>query len=346
MKNMLKTILAKLGVLSIWRIWLGFREFRRKGSTPPEAYHEMINLFCRTQGLSNDILHMLVRSPKFKIPKPKGTLGDFSQNDIKQIANDIRRNGYYIFERGISQSVGNYLCSLAQSTKAYVRPLSPEGYATQPIYANFAPNLEPLAIRYDYDEGILINDPVVQSLMTDMSILAVAQEYLNGLPKADVTGMWWHTDYSDEANAEAATMWHFDMDRVKWIKFFFYLTDVTPETGPHCFIEGTHKTGAIPRDLLKYGYARLSDEAVKMHFRQERFIEYCAKRFTVIAEDTRGLHKGKPVEKGSRLLFQLQFSDHLFGGNYSNHKFTKIQDPRVSDFISKHKAIYERYLEL
>ena len=33
----------------------------------------------------------------------------------------------------------------------------------------------------------------------------------------------------------------------------------------------------------------------------------------MIVEDTRGLHKGKHVEKGDRLIFQLQFTSSLFG---------------------------------
>ena len=33
----------------------------------------------------------------------------------------------------------------------------------------------------------------------------------------------------------------------------------------------------------------------------------------MIVEDTRGLHKGKHVENGDRLVFQLQYTSSLFG---------------------------------
>ena len=46
---------------------------------------------------------------------------------------------------------------------------------------------------------------------------------------------------SKKADSEAAQMFHFDLDRIKWLKFFIYLTDVKINSGPHVYVSGTHK---------------------------------------------------------------------------------------------------------
>ena len=44
----------------------------------------------------------------------------------------------------------------------------------------------------------------------------------------------------------------------------------------------------------------------------EDMVEIGGPRGTIFAEDTRGLHKGKHLLTGDRLLFQLEFSNSLF----------------------------------
>jgi ectoine hydroxylase-related dioxygenase (phytanoyl-CoA dioxygenase family) len=321
----------------------GFDVFNKTGVTPPESYQSLINLFCSTKGRSSDFIHFLIsrKYPKIKLPSYEGTLGIKSKSDLKNIVSNIKENGYHVFQNRISRKVAEHLYDFGINTPAVIKPLE---WNDKPRKIEKIDLKNPITVRYDFIEQSLINDHFIQEILTDLSILSVAQQYLGCLPRADGTSMWWNTDFSKEPNAEAATMWHFDMDRVKWLKFFFYLTDVTTETGPHCFIKGSHLTNGIPEDLLRRGYARITDEEAERYYAREKFIEFIAERGTVIAEDTRGLHKGKPVLNGNRLLFQIQFSDHLFGGSLPDAKFTKDLSPKAEAFIKQHKDIYARYL--
>jgi ectoine hydroxylase-related dioxygenase (phytanoyl-CoA dioxygenase family) len=176
--------------------------------------------------------------------------------------------------------------------------------------------------------------------MADWSILAVAQDYLRSSPILDIVAMWWHTAFSDRPDARAAQMFHFDMDRPRWLKFFVYLTDVTPESGPHCFIRGSHRTGAIPPDLLARGYARLDDDVVAAHFAPEDHIRFVGKKGTIIAEDTRGLHKGQHVERGDRLVFQLEFTNTLFGGAYARPRLRDPVVPELAERVRDYPRVY------
>ncbi|TGN08014.1 phytanoyl-CoA dioxygenase family protein [Leptospira ilyithenensis] len=336
--------LSNEDIVNVSKIKKGFDEFAKTNQTPSESYLSMINLFCSTKGYSNEFIHFFIskKYPKIKLENHEGTLGTKSIADVRKIADAIKRDGYFVFKNGITRKVAEYLYDYGINNEASVLPLETNNGPLRKEKINLN---DPVTIRYTFSEEDLINDPTIQELMTDNSILSVAQEYLGCMPRADGTNMWWHTDYSNEPNEEAATMWHFDMDRVKWLKFFFYLTDVTTETGPHCFIKGSHRIKGIPDDLLKKGYSRITDEEVEKYYTRDRILEYIAEKGTVIAEDTRGLHKGKPVIKGARLIFQMQFSDHLFGASLPNAKFSNKFSPRVETLIKDNKDIYARYLE-
>jgi hypothetical protein len=201
----------------------------------------------------------------------------------------------------------------------------------------------PLGVRYDFREQDLIDHPDVQQLMSDLSLLAVAQEYLGSAPVLDIVAMWWHTAFSASADKAAAQLYHFDMDRVKWLKFFFYLTDVTPETGPHCFVAGSHRRGKTPRALLKKGYARLTDGEVRSFFNDADLIEFTGPKGTIIAEDTRGLHKGKHVTRGHRLMFELEFTNSLFGGALPEVRFGATPSQSLAALIERYPRVYELF---
>ncbi len=175
------------------------------------------------------------------------------------------------------------------------------------------------------------------------SIIAVAQSYLRCKPIFDVMAMWWHTAFSKQPDKDAAQFYHFDMDRIKWLKFFIYLTDVGPANGPHSFVKGSHRTGGIAGQLRAKGYARLTDEEVQACYPPERFVEFCALRGTVLAEDTRGLHKGKHVQVGDRLMLQLQFSNSLFGSYAPARRFSRVIDLDLQGMLTRYSELYSNY---
>jgi ectoine hydroxylase-related dioxygenase (phytanoyl-CoA dioxygenase family) len=156
--------------------------------------------------------------------------------------------------------------------------------------------------------------------------------------------MWWHTNFRKGPDKHAAEWFHFDMDRVKWLKVFIYLTDVGADDGPHTYIAGSHRTGAMPRHLLKKGYARLTDDEVLDHFGRDALVEFCAPRGTVILEDTRGLHKGRHVTGSPRLVLQLQFSNSLFGATNAKVRLGALHDPALRRLVNDAPEIYRAFL--
>jgi hypothetical protein len=290
----------------------GLAQFGIGRATPEQAYQGMVRLFCRSGGWSNDILSRGISAivPATRLPSASGMLGDLSDTKRLEIRTALDRNGYFVFDRRLDDAICDRLLELSLQTPSLAQNGGPNGEDVIIRYERSAPR----AVRYELDTSDLLANPDVQTLIADWSFIAVAQDYLRTIPILDIVTMWWHTAFSDHPDARAAQLYHFDMDRPRWLKFFVYLTDVETENGPHCFVRGSHRTGGIPRELLSRGYARHEDKDVERHFPPADRIRFIGRKGTVIAEDTRGLHKGQHVQRGDRLVLQLEFANSLFGG--------------------------------
>jgi Phytanoyl-CoA dioxygenase (PhyH) len=325
------------------RTLLGAAAYARSGHTPNFAYQSMVQLFCATGGASNDALSSWLawtRRP-YALSDACGILGNFSADDVERIGTDIRERGYHVFQQRLPDSLCDELLNYASTTPCIRRGTDDRGRTD--LQLERFPRGNPDGIRFDFNEQELVNSPLIQGLMADRSFVAVAQNYLQAQPIVDVVAMWWNV-MSPQPDKEAAQYWHFDMDRIKWLKFFVYLTDVGPENGPHSFVVGSHRAGGIPGSLLQKGYSRLTDEEVSSNYSANKFIEFTAPRGTVIAEDTRGLHKGKHVTKGDRLIFQMQFSNSLFGGEYPVSRVRQVKNTDLEDMIARFPRMYSNYI--
>lgn len=324
------------------RTLLGAAAYMKDGRTPNFAYQSMLQLFCATGGASNDAMSSLIGllHRPYALRDARGALGDFSESDVEAIGSDIQKNGYHVFRERLPDALCDELLNYATTAPCVRRGTDDVGSAD--VRLEKFPRINPDGVRFDFNEEELINHPVIQKLMADRSFIAVAQKYLQAQPIIDVVAMWWNVA-SPRPDKGAAQYWHFDMDRIKWLKFFVYLTDVGPENGPHSFVSGSHRNGGISSSLLKKGYSRLSDEEVSSNYSPERFIEFTAPRGTVIAEDTRGLHKGKHLTKGDRLVFQMQFSNSLFGGEYPKSTIRDALNPQLAEMMSSYPRLYSHY---
>ena len=277
------------------------------------------------------------------LPSKKGLLGDMSGADGQKALQQLKDKGYVTFEGAIPPDVCERLMQFALHTPAVIRSMDGEVRSVNPKMALYDTG-KPRAVRYDYLTRDLLANRDVQLLMSDASLLALAEMYLNARPRFDVLSMWWHTNLHSQPDSEAAQLYHFDLDRLKWLKVFIYLTDVGHQDGPHSFIEGSHAPGGIPQNLLKKGYARLSDEEVLSNYGASKEVRFVAPRGTIIVEDTRGLHKGNAVSGNSRLILQLQLSNSLFGAVYPKSRLPLTRTPELEAMMQRVGDVYSAYL--
>jgi len=152
----------------------------------------------------------------------------------------------------------------------------------------------------------------IYKIAADPILLAMVQEYL-GVPPIFNTPVAFLNSFRPVKTArelsDTAQLFHHDMHRLKFVKVFIYLTDVTMETGPHVMIPGTHHER--PAALWKDG--RHADETIAEHGLEGKETNIVGKAGTVFLVDTSALHKGAHPLSGSRLMAQVQYVNSLFG---------------------------------
>jgi phytanoyl-CoA dioxygenase PhyH len=323
-------------------LFRGWRRYAATGETPGAAYQSLISLHCRSNGLVTDALANLVR--RFRRPVPldprKGVVGALSDSARAAALASLREDGFVVFDAQLPTELCAELRRFAETTAADVEM---EGNAAtrRAVYNSSAP----ISRRYHFAEQTLVAQRAVQRLMGDQSLLAFAQAYFDAMPLFDFATMWWSATFSAEPGSGAAQLFHFDFDRIKWLKLFFYLTDVTEERGPHCFVKGSHRRGiASAAPLLSRGYARLTDDDVAAAFGRNRIVSITGKAGTIIAVDTRGFHKGIVPAAGDRLILQFQYAINDFGGDIPRVRFASVVAPELQEVIGSNRPIFGRYL--
>ena len=228
----------------------------------------------------------------------------------------IQRDGFYVFERVVPADIVERIREFAEQVPTIAR-----GAGTPP--ARY-PRANPTVGRYDINEETALQSPDVQDFATDPLLALIAQRYLDQPVLMDEVAFWWTTNRrSEDANLNAQ-MFHQDRDRLAFLKFFIYLTDVTPETGPHVYLRGSHR--AIPRALRKDG--RIDDDAVRRAGLWHEVREICGPAGTLMAVDTIGLHKGKTPISGDRLALENEFATSLFGAQFDLPTFVPTEKTR------------------
>jgi len=323
-------------------VYAGFKEFKNSKKTPDLAYTAMKKLFVQTNGRSNNIISSLIREKTYKGVSNQGVLGIYSAAELQRVSKNIRENGYHIFDRKLPAETIEAIVNYASTTPCAYRIISDGDYKKFKITFSDEVLFDEHQAKspvYQFSQKNIASCRALQELIFDQSILSVAQEYLNTRPILDLIAMWWSLPFGGKGKSESAQMYHFDLDRIKFIKFFFYLTDVDPETGPHCYVRGSHKK--LPPPLNKQG--RMTDEEVESAFGRENLLELCGESGTIMAVDTRGLHKGKDLTRDKRLIFQIEFANSMFGQYYP--PFKKPPLPRHLDEVyNRYKPTYKEIM--
>lgn len=314
----------------------GYEHYLKTNQTPHSAYVAMREWFCLSGGRLNDLMQEVYSEvyPTQPLDVTRGVLGDMNAAHLTQVTHALRQDGYYVFPNRLPPDVCDSLQTFAQQTEAVLHS-APHGVQETQVYDP----LNPLVAKYRIPSESLLGHPDVQRLMADPSIIALAQDYLGCTPILDLLTMWWSTAVWKDANSEAAQLFHFDMDRTKFLKFFVYLTDVTEETGPHCYIRGSHRN--LPSALLRDG--RFTDDDIARHYSADNFVEIAAPRGTIFVADTRGIHKGIHLRSGHRLIFQMEFASSLFGAPYEEPRIEEAFGPELAQAQRRHPRIFQLF---
>ena len=322
------------------RISLGWLVFRCTGHTPAWAYQSMVWLFCATGGRSNSLLARLLALRRASFDAA-GILPGQSSARFQSILAELKDRGCVVMPGLIPEELCDRLLShLLECEGTYTGDHMQSLAGEQQRYDRNAP----LAAKFSISVPALLASEDVCRLVCDESLLAIAQAYLGGGPVITGVTAWWTAALGRGADSKAAQLFHFDLDRPRWLKMFLYLTDVSPSNGPHVFIPGTHRDGGIPEALLRRGYSRINDDEVGRFFPTQSWQEMTGAKGTVILEDTRGLHKGKELLAGDRLMFEIEYASSLFGATRPLIEYERSSADRLGDTIARFPSVYRAFV--
>lgn len=221
----------------------------------------------------------------------------------------LNRDGIYVFPTRAPEDFVTAIREFALSAPCSARGLdrSPERY----------PRGDAAVGRYDFTEDVMLQCPQVQDFSSDPVFAEIARQYLGQDVIEDLLALWWTAPSEHSDTALNAQMFHQDRDRLSFLKFFMYVTDVREDTGPHVYLAGSHRK--LDKRLRHDG--RITDEAVRAAGEWKNVKHLVAPAGTLMAVDTAGLHKGEVPQVDDRLVLQVQFSTSLFGATFELPSF-------------------------
>ena len=141
---------------------------------------------------------------------------------------------------------------------------------------------------------------IVYDLIYKSPLDFIASRYLEANPVL-VSSQIWYTFPKKSKKNHHNFGFHYDIDDYKFLKFFFYLDEVSEVSGPHVIISQTHKEGSV----FKFINRRISDEIAKSRY-PNQIVVMTGEPGSGFSEDTFCYHKGTyPLKR--RLILQITF---------------------------------------
>lgn len=273
----------------------------------------LVDAFLKSSGawLTEGSRMVAARTPSYDFSDARDVLGLWREpGAFDRTLEQLRRDGYAILDVDLPAATVSTLADyFAQAPCTLTSDKGSSLAAHERVTVDFD---KPLAEKYAVETDAVVQNPLVRELVLDRGLLEIAQAYVGSAPTIDIMTAWYSFP-SDSPSHEAAQLFHFDLDRVKWLKAFFLLTDQTAETGAHLYVPGTQRDGGISEKLLERGYARLEDDEVAAFYSRDTWKTMEAPKGKILLEDTRGLHKGISLKRDHRLMLQFEYAQSLFG---------------------------------
>jgi len=164
------------------------------------------------------------------------------------------------------------------------------------------------ALVADYRDGIG-TCPEIARLWSDPLLLTIASRYLRRPAVLKRSRLWWTFSGTQADAADLSTFsvdhFHYDLDDWLCLKFFFYITDVDAEAGPHAFIRGSQARRRLSHQLTLF--KGQSEKSLSAFYPPGDFLLLTGPAGYGFAEDPFGFHTGTTPTRRNRLILEVEY---------------------------------------
>lgn len=226
--------------------------------------------------------------------------------DVDIAVNCLQQNGYYL-GLYLPEDILKEIIDFAYLAKMNVRDEPTINFVYQ----------DKQQTEINYQKDIIIGNYVdvsshcsaIRKIENEPTLWKIAEKYLGAKPILVKTELWWSfvADKKLYDNlSHSPTMFHYDLDDYRALKFFFYLTNVNLSSGAHVCITGSHNKKKLAH---QFSFLRgRSDQEIINYYGTENIVNICGNAGFGFAEDPFCFHKGTPPRSSDRLMLQLEFA--------------------------------------
>lgn len=291
------------------KAWIsGYREVVAGRPCPDQAYYAMRQLHVAARGQIDGLIQKIIASvfPAAPLsPLHSELLGTWDISQQRSLISQLQQEGLAILPMRLDAA---WVEKLRHAI--LTQPMTVNGTGTKRLWSEHPKGSARLLV----EENALLGLDPVQQLLMDPVVVALVGQYLGCQPVFDLAASFlsFPVDATEADRSRSAQQYHFDHDRISFIKLFCYLTDVDMDAGPHVFVAGSkhRRPDALWRD------GRLGDTEVEAAYPENAIRKICAPAGTIFLADTASLHKGLPPKSRERMIFQLEYACSLFGRHY------------------------------
>ncbi len=149
----------------------------------------------------------------------------------------------------------------------------------------------------------------------------IAKSYLGHAAKMTSTNLWWTypANVDEETKSKNALFFHRDVDDFGFLKFFFYISNVTKNDGSHEYVLNSLNP-SLKEIFFEEGLKikRFDDEEIIQRYGKENIINIEGAAGSGFAEDTFGFHRGTEVNRNPRLILHVMYTyfDYEVNGDH------------------------------
>ena len=203
-----------------------------------------------------------------------------------------------------------------------------------------------------YAREAIARCPHLIELANDPHLLQIAESYFGCPPTIYHLNAWW--SFAQETRAHLSQQLHRDIEELRILTLFIYLTPVDDMNGPNRYIRYSHDRAALIHALVEHGMEQPSVERLiaplfeGAGYHHSVASEALLGRFgfawkgpagSAVIADTYGLHMGIPPQQGERLMLWVRYgighSTSTFGGGHGDIVRPRIPQTDRARYINR-----------